>query len=611
MTATATDPAQLFRLEEIVRLPAGSAEQLIYCRFNGSTRLLPNLQIRILERCGRFATLDQHAAQVCNDLNLSPMHVSATRNILVEMLASGLLVSMKALTDRALNGTVADDPVPAISSLGIPTRNRPQELERSLRSYAQCSQLYERPMNFLVADQSEDKDTQATNRQMISCLQKDLAIKVSYAGLEEKKEFVQHLCAHAGIPMEVVSFALLNDEKCAIATGANRNALLLNTLDELTVQADDDTICRLARAPESSHGLALVSKYDVSKRWFLGEEENKSLGNDFKGENVFALHEQLLGKSLSNRIIEVANGNPDLQAASPGFLGKANLGAGRVVMTAMGVAGDSGVGTSHFYLYSDGEERSRLIRTESDYRHSMYGDVVINSVPRATISDAAFCCAINIGLDNRDILPPFMPVQRSEDSIFSLLIHLCSVSQYTGFLPWVISHRHRLPSMYTQAHMRERVARRRSGDIIEMLVKLLAPKPPFSDARKNMTVLGKSFREWGMVPLADFEDLLRVRILDEISGQMAALEVQLKKHGGQPSYWASDVNFCLGAFREAMTDDLIVVAQDLQADFGVEAARILMQRLVRRFGELLEYWPSLCEAASELSARGIRLGKEV
>jgi hypothetical protein len=611
MTATATDPAQLFRAEDIDRLPAGSGDQLIYCSFTGMTRVLPRLQVQILERCKRFATLDQHAAQACNKLKLGSMHVSATRTILAEMVESGLLVSMKALTDRVLNGTVADDPVPAISSLGIPTCNRPQELERSLRSYAQCSQLYGRPINFLVADQSADENTQATNRQMISCLQKELAIKVFYAGLEEKKEFVQHLSAHAGVPLDVVSFALLNDEKCAIATGANRNALLLSTLGEVTMQADDDTICRLAPARQSSPGLALVSKYHVSNVFFPGEEESKSLGNNFKVEDVFALHEQLLGKSLSNCVIEVANGNPDLQAASPAFFGKSNLGSGRVGITAMGLAGDSGVGTSHFYLYSDGEERSSLIRAESDYRHSMYRDVVINSVSRATISDVAFCTGINIGLDNRAILPPFMPVQRGQDCLFSMLIHSCSVSLYSGFLPWVVSHRRRTPSMYTQAHMQEQVGRLRSRDIIMTLVRLLAPKPAFNDVRKNLTVLGKSLREWGSVPLADFENLVRVKRLDDISGQMAALEVQLKKHDRQPSYWADDVNFCLGAFREAMTDDLIVVAQDLQADFGVEAARILMQRLVRRFGELLQYWPSLCEAARELGARGIKLGKEV
>jgi hypothetical protein len=182
---------------------------------------------------------------------------SATRKVLAELAEAGLLVSREAYTSSFL-GSRPEENKASISSLGIPTCNRPQLLERSLRSYAACSQLYGRQIRFMVADQTEDEALSQANVQTIAALQKELGIEVLYAGLAEKNDFVERLAAESGIAVEVVRFALLNDENCPSAVGANRNALLLSSLDELTLQVDDDTICLLSPGPESSSGSRAV-----------------------------------------------------------------------------------------------------------------------------------------------------------------------------------------------------------------------------------------------------------------------------------------------------------------------------------------------------------------
>ena len=58
-------------------------------------------------------------------------------------------------------------------------------------------------------------------------------------------------------------------------------------------------------------------------------------------------------------------------------------------------------------------------------------------VTRPTITDSGYCMALNLGLDNRHLLPPFLPVQRNQDGVFAAVLTLCG-SGCTGFLPWMV-----------------------------------------------------------------------------------------------------------------------------------------------------------------------------
>src|ERR1700722_14816580 len=174
MTASGATKAQLFRVRlNLIRYSDGSNEQLIYCPVSRVARTLPNLTVQILGRCRNFATLDQHAAQVCNEMGFDHWHRASTRKILVDLAEAGLLVSREAYTSSFL-GSSQEESKASISSLGIPTCNRPQQLERSLRSYGACSQLYGRQIRFIVADQTEDEALSQANVQTIAALQKEL-----------------------------------------------------------------------------------------------------------------------------------------------------------------------------------------------------------------------------------------------------------------------------------------------------------------------------------------------------------------------------------------------------------------------------------------------------
>jgi hypothetical protein len=130
----------------------------------------------------------------------------------------------------------------------------------------------------------------------------------------------------------------------------------------------------------------------------------------------------------------------DLSRAEPGFFRRLGPCGGRVVVTAAGVMGDSGMGSPSYFLSLRGASRARLLQSEGVYRYALARQQVLRAVPRATVCDAPYCMALNLGLDNRDLLPPFTPVQRNQDGVFAAILRTCCSGDYFGFLPWMILH---------------------------------------------------------------------------------------------------------------------------------------------------------------------------
>jgi len=153
--------------------------------------------------------------------------------------------------------------------------------------------------------------------------------------------------------------------------GMSRNLLLLNTVGDLTVQVDDDTICRVIPCRESGQGLTLTSEYAPQQFWFLSESETASLGEGFTTENFFALHEQLLGRSIASCVEGEPSGQLNLDEINSGFFRRLSTSGARVCATAIGVGGESGMDGSAYLLTMENKSRARLVRTESEYRFAL------------------------------------------------------------------------------------------------------------------------------------------------------------------------------------------------------------------------------------------------
>jgi hypothetical protein len=147
----------------------------------------------------------------------------------------------------------------------------------------------------------------------------------------------------------------------------------------------------------------------------------------------------LLGKSLNSCVKQHCSEQVALDRArcAVGFWRKPQ--SAPVAMTATGFVGDSNT-APYWSLLGHGKSRESLVRSEKDYRFSMSRQLVTRTVNGLTVSDQGWKGAPCEGLDNRQLLPPFTPVERGEDVIFGMLVEFSS-SAYFGYLPWMIHHR--------------------------------------------------------------------------------------------------------------------------------------------------------------------------
>jgi hypothetical protein len=601
---------------DLIRLPAGGGAEVVYALPERAAEVVGPARLRILLACAGFATLDQHAARIA--ALGAPLSTAQIRAELDALAASGLLSSASDLVRRldaageAKAGAAPGDD--RIALLGIPTRDRVPELSAALSSYIENAQRHGRSPEYVVADDAPAPEGRAATRAALEALSVRYRVPILYAGVEEKERYAAALSAHAGVAPSIVAFAIGNPEGCPFTLGSNQNALLLHGAGLLAVHVDDDTRCRLAPAPGQLAGLSLTSSRDPEELWFPGAGAPDLPDRVVADRDYLGLHEALLGRRVGACAAEARREGLDLEGASGAFFRRLEGTGGRVVCTLTGAAGDSGTGSMWHYLLLADPSRARLLGTEAGYRHAFTGRRVVRVSPRAAISEGGFCMSMSLGLDTRGMFPPFIPAQRNSDGVFGVMLRATRRDAFSGFVPWVIEH---APAQQRASPFEAFFASLGRADCNDLVCALIGASrveahrtdPAATDtSTKNLVALGEALERWGSLPLADFEEIVRMEAIRARSAHLVALDDALARHGRAPAFWARDVDRAAAAVRSALARPSVGYPADLVEAFGEDHARPLFQRLLRRYGELCRTWPALYEAAKDLrTRRGVRL----
>jgi hypothetical protein len=575
---------------------------LVHCPLTGATQAISVVAHRLLQACRTCVPLEEHCRRICTEFRLPPVEVAPVQEQLATLVAARLLVPHQRLLE-ALGPPVAADPL-RITTIGIPTRDRAASLEHCLNSLATAIRRGADAPEILVVDDSTQADQQAANRRTMTSLRGTYPGPLAYAGTDAKERFARRLADHAGLDYETAAFALVNLEGCPITTGTSRNALLLDAAGTGLLQLDDDTFCCLASAPDACPGLVATSHFDGTEFWFPAADSQPSA--PFVPQDLLAIHEELLGKSPGAVLAALPRDvEPDLDGAALTFFRPT---AGRVRLTAAGVAGDSGMSSSVYFLLLEGESRARLHRTEAVYRDTLARHQLWRAVTRPTLVHGATCQALNLGLDLRRPLPPFLPVQRNQDGIFCTLVKTCCSDAYVGLLPFLLRHEAPQRRVLTAVDLHRTVTGMRTDVAIQLLIRSCAACCTGTEER-NLQAVGEGLVDLAARPLEEFTATLRRLVWEQMSGLSRQCAALLEKHGSQPSWWAADLRKLLTDLRGRLAEPDYVIPQDLAQAFGPGAALPLLQRLTGRLGRLLQCWPALFEAARDLRARGVRLAE--
>jgi hypothetical protein len=108
----------------------------------------------------------------------------------------------------------------------------------------------------------------------------------------------------------------------------------------------------------------------------------------------------------------------------------------------------------------------------------------------------------------------------------------------------------------------------------------------------------------GSVDSGEFDEMLRTLLWKRASQRIVQKEPLLRQFGGYPAYWAADLKREIGAIQRAVVKPDYTLPIDLPQHLS-EAERMQQaQDLIRRYGELLQWWPTIMERAKALAAAG-------
>lgn len=586
---------------------AGEDLHSVYVR--GRTPVLvPSYVVDFVSRCTQFRPLAEHIAKHAESHAWGSLEIDALRSWMRKVKEAGMFISRGELHARAV---AIHDPQasPAkITAIGFPTAGDHVELvTRALTSFVENVRAHGRTADFIIADSSPHPAQRGRLRAQTGELSRDLDLPVRYLGEPEKRRMAAELVRRSGCRPEAVEFGLFDPHGAGFACGGNRNALLLHEAGGVLSTVDDDAICELGSGPATESRLALFSNGDPYERCVFDDREGAIEAVTFKARDYLAEHEKLLGRDLGDLMQQTRVEEVDVARAGLGLLRLVEFGAARVRTTFTGYAGDPDSPASSSYFFHKGLHRERPARQKEGYRAGLAERSVSARVPVPSLGDDSVSSGLAVGLDHRELLPPFFPVLRAEDIVFNAAAWKCCVGFVSGHLPFSVrrdSSADPTTLLPGELNRERRTATFEFAQIVRAVMAGYQPAPHF-DTVTRMRKLGRYFSEFAARPAADFREALQQVVLGHESRKIIALEESLRTETDAPDFWRRDIQDFVDYSREALEHEDFDIPYELKARRTIEENRELMQKLIRGYGLLLEDWPAIVSAARDLRREGV------
>lgn len=492
-----------------------------------------------------------------------------------------------------------------VTAIAIPTCDRPHQLQRCLLSYLNNLRTYDRQADFYVIDNSLAASTRSACREWLTRVARTHSLAIWYTGNEEKVSYIGKM-EHLGLPRDVLEFALNNTLNLASSPGPNRNAVLLGAVGEAVLSCDDDSLCRIVNLRTGNQVLDVLRSVNPVETEFLSDARDCTravVGN----EDLLAAHEALLGMPIDN-LLPCAAGRQTVSEIprSTEHTLEESCFVERVVVTASGVAGDSGMPDYLEFLLATGESRNRFLKHWASHGSAQQSRFVIRGVHRPSIAARTHIATTTAtGFDNRAILPPFASSGRGEDTLFCALIEKCMPGCYLGFVPLALTH---LPKR------RGHFAPFSDGfTLLELCKMILDEAPPFlaDSTLQRIRDCGQYLRQCSALPQSEFDTWVSHLVHQRQRRRIRLADKLLDTYGRQPHAWARELKCWLSLQQRGLFSSSPTVPRDcLQVD-TLGNVNSITKHFLARFAVLLSWWPDIVDAARQLRARGERLGQQV
>ena len=609
-----------YRLSNISRIPNGLNEELLYAPTSRRSIRVPSSFAEVLSRQKRFCTREELTEKVLN-VPKNEVGRNLVQTLLDQLIETNLLISestfIESWSSKLPFLTPSCEDL-GVTTLGMPTGNRPQALQRSFESYLQNCSSINNVTNILIIDDSQDSQVNLEYRERLKTLQCNSHLSLRYAGPQELQKFLLDLHDQGDIPRSVIEFALMKPSHLpGLHSSGNRNALLLATVGELMFSADDDTLCQAVESPVMSKGLGLTSDSDASEYWFFPTRD--SLLRELSLQPFDALREvqKLLGKSPAQILYDMGGKAEDIttHTINDEFLRRLTDPQARVTLAFPGLVGDCGWGAPFGFwgapmgfLLMEGATHSRLTQTDQHYHQSCTSREILRVTPTPILSDASFSMATFWGMDNRELLPPFFPIGRGSDVVFGWTTWHGIHHSLFGHIPWAMLHAPQNPREFHQGEMSRTASAFDIGKVLFTCFEMFQWNSHQGDSGQWLMTLGNFLKDISQLSPVQFDEFMRVGALRYNSRFERMMEKRLADSHAMPKYWAQDLEQYLTLLRKSELRRDYWVPLDIAMGSSLATAKKLTPKTLSQFGELLCWWPAIRDAAHTLKIQGQLLG---
>jgi hypothetical protein len=437
----------------------------------------------------------------------------------------------------------------------------------------------------------------ATNRETTRAFGAGAQLPVHYMGAAEQAAFMQRIIAHSPA-LEDALRLLVDRERWAShwTSGLARTVALLLSVGERLLVLDDDIVCSAYEPYLEQGGVGFGDA--VREAAVFTDDAQWQQFQAPAGPDPLARHARVLGLGLGDALS--ASG---VRALSPtDFVGARVDDLERLDATApvlvseCGSLGDPGTPVSNWLTSLEGASRERLLADEATVqaalreRNYWHGRSRTHVAMRSNMSQLT-------GLDNRRLLPPYIPVMRGEDRLFGNMleaIHPRHVVLDQAFaVPHLPTPRRRWSAAESAFSTRESFP----GFILNLFSETPLPSDS-QDPLRRLALVANQFDE-----LAERRhQRLVTQYIDERLSSRARRYVHLKSLRAEcadaPPSWLAYLDAALADLNQKLADNPVETSlRGYPESLSDVALSEWWQDFWRRFAQALRAWPALRQAA--------------
>ena len=593
------DPdAPLFASEDGVVASLSNNECIFQTRRTGDTHVMTYQVLQALDQCREFRSLDEHIARIQTTIQGMPAQRDGIRKVLESLGSRGLLVSDAEFLGRLQ--VVSSSAQAPLRAVFIRACDRPAQLERLLKSLADCERRFRTTRRYVLIDDSTSADAANRHRDLLREFARATGCKLTYLGASEQTRFVDRLAkavpaAAAALP----SMLLRSAQPAGFGGGRAWNLALLLSAGACLVLLDDDQCLPLRRPDDARDGIDPDPSAPAFARFYRNVDNAFGAGEEFT-DDPFELHLDLIGKPFGSLLADAryAIDRKSLRGLGLGRLDHLR-GDANVIATRQGAYGSSRTESGAWLYQLDPESRAEFWRDREGYLRNVEAGSLWYGHRQARVTTAGMFTPFAI--DNRELLPCTNALGRGEDALFAQVARLCHPDSLSVELPVAIGHA-------------QEVSRKRSDKTLS------APPPRFnyfvSDfvQRQLSEFLAENPAQRLGLFAANLRDVAgasqtrRVRTLREYLAYVRAdaierLQQQYESAQNAPIYWQADVRSIIEANGRALTAKGPPRLGDWPDNLDEAGCAAMLRDETTRLAAGYEAWPALWAYAREQGER--------